>query len=97
MSDDRPSIAELQRMCADDGANHDADLALAAPSLLAIVSSALSWQSAVRARCDFVSATYASNPFDVTSEQFRDRSAGMDETADLLLLDFLAHLHRVRP
>lgn len=35
MSDEnKPSIAELQRLCRDEQANHDADLASAVPALL---------------------------------------------------------------
>lgn len=47
MTDDRPSIAELQRLCRDDGANHDADLVLAVPTLLAVVAAALAWREAM--------------------------------------------------
>lgn len=43
MSDDKPSIAELQRLCRDESENHDADLALAAPVLLEIAAAALAF------------------------------------------------------
>lgn len=45
MTDPRPSIAELQRLAHDDTANHDADIALAAPVLLEIAAAALAWQT----------------------------------------------------
>jgi len=54
-ADDRPSIAELQRLCRDEGANHDADLASAAPVLLEIAAAALALreQERVAARVRF--------------------------------------------
>jgi hypothetical protein len=45
-SNNLPSIAELQRMCGDEQANHDVDLALAAPVLLEIVAAALAYRDA---------------------------------------------------
>lgn len=45
MSDDRPSIAELQRLCRDESANHDVELADATPVLLEIAAAALAIQA----------------------------------------------------
>jgi hypothetical protein len=45
--DDKPSIADLYRMCRDDRANHDADLALVTPVLLEIVTAAQSLVTSV--------------------------------------------------
>lgn len=44
--DDRPSIAELQRLCRDEDVNHDASLALAAPVLLEIAEAAIALRNA---------------------------------------------------
>lgn len=38
---DRPSIAELLRLCRDESANHDVELADATPVLLEIAAAAL--------------------------------------------------------
>ena len=43
-SDDKPSIAELQRLCCDGRANHDARFASAVPVLLEIAEAALAWR-----------------------------------------------------
>lgn len=43
IDENRPSIAELQRLCRDERTNHDADLALVVPVLLEIAAAALAF------------------------------------------------------
>jgi hypothetical protein len=68
----------------------------AAPVLLEIAATAVAWQRAVRERCDYGTATYANNPFDITSPQFKAETASLDAVADDLMGKFLAALDKVR-
>lgn len=91
---DTPSIAELQRLCQDDGDNHDADLALAVPVLVEIAAAALALREAQR---DAARARY---------EAYRQRDVSDAASAAIDLADthearcqeaYEAALDKVRP
>lgn len=87
--DYRPSISEMRL----DGHL----LEVGSTELLDIAAAALAWQRAVIERCAYGTTTYANNPSDITSPQFRAETSRLDAISDGLLQAFLNSLLKVRP
>lgn len=98
MTTDKPSIAELQRLCQEDDVNHDADLALAAPALLEIAATALALRTQERVAAKARYLVYSSiNKNAVPSDANYAAAGAEDSKLALCCAAYEVALSKVRP